>query len=84
MILGATFDVKLQRAQTGPVHCARSQRNLAGDDGGYRGFDRLERGACIDQRTQQHVAGDARGGVDPQVQTSTVSHIRHAMATSRE
>ena len=42
------------------------------DAGGHGGPHRVERGAGIEQRAEQHVTGDPRGGVDPQV------HAGHA------
>ena len=68
--------VDLERAQPGPRHRARPHGDLARHDGADRGPDRVEGGTGVEQRAEQHVACDARRGVDPQVRSGVGGHAR--------
>ena len=76
VILAEALHVDLERAQPGPRHRARPHGDLARHDGADRGPDRVEGGTGVEQRAEQHVAGDARRRVDPQVRSSAGGHAR--------
>ena len=76
------LDVDLERAQACPRHRARPHVDLAGHDGGDGGPHRVEGGAGVEQRAEQHVARDPCGGVDPQLRGCLGGHTRNVTTRS--
>jgi hypothetical protein len=67
MVRRTALHVGPECAQPGPRHGARPDGDLVRDDRGHGGPDRVEGRAGVEQGPEQHVAGDARGRVDPQI-----------------
>ena len=66
-VLGAELDVDLATVLAGPQHGPGLEPDRARDDLVHRMLHRVEVGAGVDERSEQHVAGDAGRGVDPGV-----------------